>query len=332
MNLEENETTTESMSLGQTLAKARAEQSLSFDDIAARLKLNHTQITKLENDEYQSLGPETFVRGYIKSYSALLGLESEQVLALYDSSDVPEQKRNMKSFSRRTEKEANDNRLMIVSYLMLVIFVGLSAFWWWQTASNGDNSDEISGLTDPLAASNVAATAGTLERSSELNTPARNTPVQNTETIALNAPAVEQQPVTDNPLGEAALEKEVAPSIMPERTAEVASAVVEDNLQEEQSEPITAAAATPSTAGAEQSTVVMFFEEDSWVEIFDATQERVAFGVKKAGYTMTVTGQAPFSVVLGKHQVVSIELDGQPIDISGLPRNRLAKFKLPLAE
>ncbi|MCF6441480.1 DUF4115 domain-containing protein [Pseudoalteromonas luteoviolacea] len=330
MNLEENETKTESMSLGQTLAKARTEQNLSFEDIAARLKLNHTQITKLENDEYQSLGPETFVRGYVKSYSALLGLESEQILALYESSDVPEHKRNMKSFSRRTEKEANDNRLMIVSYLMLVVFVGLSAFWWWQTASNGESSDDVSGLTEPASASSSVAAARTLERSTGLNTQAINAPVQNTDTANLNTPASEQQPLTDDKIAEVVSDNESDSGAIPERTAEVTPVIVEDNSQSVQNEPIVAVES--NATAVEQSTVVMFFEEDSWVEIFDATEERVAFGVKKAGYTMTVTGQAPFSVVLGKHQVVSIELDGQPVDISGLPRNRLAKFKLPLAE
>ncbi|MGB1978361.1 MAG: DUF4115 domain-containing protein, partial [Pseudoalteromonas tetraodonis] len=56
------------------------------------------------------------------------------------------------------------------------------------------------------------------------------------------------------------------------------------------------------------------------------------FGVKKAGYEMTLTGVAPFSVVLGKHDVVRITLNGEPVDISAFPKNRLAKFKLPLAE
>ncbi|AOT07084.1 RodZ domain-containing protein [Pseudoalteromonas luteoviolacea] len=329
MNLEENETKTESISLGQTLANARTEQSLSFDDIAARLKLNHSQITKLENDEYQTLGPETFVRGYIKSYSSLLGLDSESVLALYETPDVPEQKRNMKSFSRRTEKEANDNRLMVVSYLMLIVFVGLSAFWWWQTASKKDSSEEISGLSEAIATQSSSVTP-TSEAS---------------PTKAIEPMVTEQQTVASqkNELSES-FNMEVAPTTesvnsdaqqVTEQQSSSVNPVADEsfNVQIQGSEsPVRSPESQNTLATPSMSQVVMYFEQDSWVEIFDATQERVAFGVKKAGYTMTVTGQAPFSVVLGKHQVVSIELDGQPIDISGLPRNRLAKFKLPLAE
>ena len=47
---------------------------------------------------------------------------------------------------------------------------------------------------------------------------------------------------------------------------------------------------------------------------------------------MTLTGIAPFSVVLGKHDAVNITLNGEAVDLSAFPKNRLAKFKLPLAE
>lgn len=329
MNLEENETTTELLSLGQTLAKARAEQSLSFEDIATRLKLNHSQITKLENDEYQTLGPETFVRGYIKSYSALLGLDSEQILALYQTPDVPEQKRNMKSFSRRTEKEANDNRLMVVSYLVLIVFVGLSLFWWWQTASKPDTSEEISGLNEAIATQNSTA-ALTSEISAAHVSEQANTE-QAIETIT-SQPAEAVTSTADKTPTSASAASDVQQIAEPSSSA--VNTLTNDvvNVPEQNSEVSVQPEPQNASVAPALSKVVMYFEQDSWVEIFDATQERVAFGVKKAGYTMTVTGQAPFSVVLGKHQVVNIELDGQPIDISGLPRNRLAKFKLPLAE
>jgi cytoskeleton protein RodZ len=76
----------------------------------------------------------------------------------------------------------------------------------------------------------------------------------------------------------------------------------------------------------------MHFNEESWVEIHDGKGDKVAFGVKKAGYDMTVSGHLPFSIVLGKHQAVDITLDGEKIDISSFPKNRLAKFNLPLTE
>ncbi|KZN28762.1 hypothetical protein N480_08335 [Pseudoalteromonas luteoviolacea S2607] len=321
MNQEEIETTTETVSLGETLANARAQQNLSLEDVAARLKLNHTQITKLEQDEYHSLGPETFVRGYIKSYSALLGLDSEHILALYETPNVPEQKRNMKSFSRRTEKEANDSRLMIVSYIVVIAFIGLSALWWWQTASTSDTVEEANFIPE--------ATSSTMPSTPKVSEPedqAGHPPVEvKAETTEAAQPASTDLVEVDSaPVEELVETRTQAP---------VQSLVVESESEPQpQTSPATDIASQTAPEETTTSEVVMHFADDSWVEIFDATQERIAFGVKKAGYTMTVNGVAPFFVVLGKHQVVSIELDGQPVDISGLPRNRLAKFNLPLAE
>jgi cytoskeleton protein RodZ len=110
-----------------------------------------------------------------------------------------------------------------------------------------------------------------------------------------------------------------------------------DTLQVAEATPVVQSleSSRPQNSSIERpvlSTIVMQFGEDSWVEVFDATSERVAFGIKKSGYTMTVAGKAPFSVVLAKHQKVSVSLDGEPVDLSYLPKNKLAKFKLPLAE
>ena len=49
-------------------------------------------------------------------------------------------------------------------------------------------------------------------------------------------------------------------------------------------------------------------------EIYDAEGEKIAFGVKKAGYEMSLTGIAPFSVVLGKHDAVNITLNSETVD------------------
>ena len=280
----------EQPSLGQTLAMARQKAGISFAEIETRLKLNHTQITKLEQDDYQSLVPETFVKGYIKNYCNLLGIDANEVLALYQKPQVPVQKRRMQSFSRRTEKEAHDNRLMLVSYIVLAIVLGSSAFWFWQTNNteqpfSGETSEAVT-APETAVAPQASDKAATVEPLAEPNTTELDAAVDKvvSDTVApAAAPAAEPQPNT------------------------------------------TATAATGNT-------VVMHFKQESWVEMFDATQERVAFGVKKAGYTMTVTGKAPFSVVLGKHQAVEVELDGVAITLPEFEKNRLAKFNLPLTE
>ena len=290
MNEISPESTEQQASLGQVLASARKEANLTIEAVADRLKLSPKQITKLEQDDYSALGPITFVKGYIKAYCTLLQLDQAQTLALFETPESVADNKGMQSFSRRTEKEANDSRLMLVSYMILAIVLGSSGFMYWQTTSN--ESDVI-----------VPEVQSIMPQSEELAVKSDDEIV--TETGVATTPEQPSEAVTE----------------VIETDKPVSDAVDAEQLQ------VAETSSAPSL-----NTIVMHFKDDSWVEIFDASSERIAFGVKKAGYTMTVQGVAPFSVVLGRHQQVDVELDGQTVDLSSLPRNRSAKFKLPLTE
>ena len=290
MNEISPESTEQQASLGQVLASARKEANLTIEAVADRLKLSPKQITKLEQDDYSALGPITFVKGYIKAYCTLLQLDQAQTLALFETPESVADNKGMQSFSRRTEKEANDSRLMLVSYMILAIVLGSSGFMYWQTTSN--ESDVI-----------VPEVQSIMPQSEELAVKSDDEKV--TETDVATTPEQPSEAVTE----------------VIETDKPVSDAVDAEQLQ------VAETSSAPSL-----NTIVMHFKDDSWVEIFDASSERIAFGVKKAGYTMTVQGVAPFSVVLGRHQQVDVELDGQTVDLSSLPRNRSAKFKLPLSE
>lgn len=70
------------------------------------------------------------------------------------------------------------------------------------------------------------------------------------------------------------------------------------------------------------------FENDCWVEVYDAFDERIAIGNKNAGYVMTLNAQGPFRVLLGNPDGVSIWVNGNPYDMSDLPKNRVARFEV----
>ena len=121
-------------SVGQLLKAHREQANVSLESLTGPLKLSISQLQRLESDQYQTLGPITFVKGYIKNYCRELHVDSAPILAKLPAPPEPTKPANMQSFSRRTEKEAHDSRLMTVSYLILAIVIGSSAVWWWQNA------------------------------------------------------------------------------------------------------------------------------------------------------------------------------------------------------
>ena len=288
MNEENTQTQSEQPTVGQILKNHREQANVSIATIAAPLKLSELQIKRLENDEFTLLGPITFVKGYIKNYCRELKVDSAPILAMMPAPPEPAKPANMQSFSRRTEKEANDSRLMFFSYLILAIVIGSSALWFWQNATPIEEQTSKINVANSIMSERQAAQPSILQqqRQAEINDESLLESKDTLETSTSSEAVTETAPITSN-----------------------------NESQEDAS-----------------STIVMNFNGESWVEIYDGEGEKIAFGVKKAGYIMTVSGTPPFSVVLGKHDAVDITLNGEPVDVSAFPQNRLAKFTLPLAE
>ena len=70
------------------------------------------------------------------------------------------------------------------------------------------------------------------------------------------------------------------------------------------------------------------FEDSCWINIEDATGERIAIGTKVKGHYTSVHGVPPFTIKLGKPDVVSIWLDGQAREIPYYPKGSIANFEL----
>lgn len=68
---------------GSLLASARKQQNRTVEEIADELNLSVTQIKTIELDQSEGLPEPTYVRGYIRSYAKLLGLDPERVLENY---------------------------------------------------------------------------------------------------------------------------------------------------------------------------------------------------------------------------------------------------------
>ncbi|MBB1339423.1 RodZ domain-containing protein [Pseudoalteromonas sp. SR44-2] len=288
MNEENTQTQSEQPTVGQILKNHREQANVSIATIAAPLKLSELQIKRLENDEFALLGPITFVKGYIKNYCRELKVDSAPILAMMPAPPEPTKPANMQSFSRRTEKEASDSRLMFFSYLILAIVIGSSALWFWQNATPIEEQTSKINVANSIMSERQAAQPSILQQQqqAEINDESLLESKDTLETSTSSEAVTETAPITSN-----------------------------NESQEDVS-----------------STIVMNFNGESWVEIYDGEGEKIAFGVKKAGYIMTVSGTPPFSVVLGKHDAVDITLNGEPVDVSAFPKNRLAKFTLPLAE
>jgi len=68
---------------GSLLSIARLEQKKTIEEVANDLNLSVDQIKKIESDQTEGLPEVTYVRGYIRSYAKLVGLDPEVILKSY---------------------------------------------------------------------------------------------------------------------------------------------------------------------------------------------------------------------------------------------------------
>ena len=78
-----------------------------------------------------------------------------------------------------------------------------------------------------------------------------------------------------------------------------------------------------------EARISLTFTGDCWTEISDATGRRLFFEMGRAGRTVEVTGIAPFAVLLGNVDNVSVLLNGNDYPVStNNPGSRTARLTI----
>lgn len=309
---------------GTLLKNARVGKGLSQEEVASRLNLRLANVQDLETEQFDKNISVTFIRGYLKAYAKLLEVPVEEVLEAYErvNTGSPEPAK-LQSFSRKMSLQANDDRLMLVSYLILGIILALVVVWWFQQ-SDSDILPEIETSVESSVPETEAVSDFTVQQQeaqprgqgdeSANQQPAVSTATDNRADERLSAQdssevAGEDQTQAGEPVSETATETNL---IQPAASAQV-------------SEP-------PSNQIIEAVELVFEFSGECWVNIVDATGEAIAYGVKAEGRVMPISGIPPFEVTLGAPGVVAITYAGDPVDMSGFDKDRTASFTLPLVE
>ena len=73
-------------SIGQYLRRNREERSMSVEEVSRATRIPVGNLERLENDHFDDLPGEVFVRGFLKAYARAVAIPVDDVLARYTSS------------------------------------------------------------------------------------------------------------------------------------------------------------------------------------------------------------------------------------------------------
>ena len=329
MNTEATQDTTEAKLPGERLREARERLGLTQQTIAERLCLKITTVRDIEDGTTPADLAPTFLRGYIRSYAKLVHLPEDELLPSVDKQAIPKtiSVSPMQSFSLKKSRKKRDGWLMTITWLVVLVVLGLTGAWWWQ--NHQAQQAEINSMVDH-ASSIQAQTEGQSVPLMENGT------AQETATPG-SAPAPASTPVDLSATGT--------------ETPSTPSSVSTPSAAPSSQSPSHANAAQPQTAGnvllgagavapaagtvAEANPVsaahalVMTFTADCWLEVTDASGKKLFSGMQRNGGTLNLDGQSPYKLKIGAPAAVQIQFQGKPVDLSRFVRsNQVARLTL----
>ena len=73
-------------SVGRYLREQREAKGMSREEVSRSTRVPVSSVERIENDQFDELPGEVFVRGFLKSYARAVGVPQEEVLARYTAS------------------------------------------------------------------------------------------------------------------------------------------------------------------------------------------------------------------------------------------------------
>lgn len=73
-------------SIGQQLRRERELRQVSLEEMSQNTRIPLKMLHRIEEDRFDELPGEVFARGFLRSYTRALGLDSEPVIEQYDGS------------------------------------------------------------------------------------------------------------------------------------------------------------------------------------------------------------------------------------------------------
>lgn len=286
-----NETDYLSFRPGQRLKKARELRGLTPEQVAGELHLSPRFVMAIEADDYKQLPEPAFVRGYMRLYAQLVKLSADDIAGKFDQCYAAD--------AETPEPDARPrNPIQIlgdiarprlrIGRLLSLASVGLTVML----------------LLGFLFWNGFGShrMEGSREPAAPVPAMAVNAPLPVTTPVAVTAAV----PAAAASAGMTILPSPTEPAVLPA--------------------PVAAVPAPPALPAAPDTLLITLVAE-SWVSVRDARQLLVS-GLKRGGQTLTLKGEAPFTVSVGNAPAVTLSMNGKPVDLQPYTRGAVASFTL----
>ncbi|MFC0308149.1 RodZ domain-containing protein [Gallibacterium trehalosifermentans] len=317
-----------SVNLGQQLRSAREKLGLTIEDVATKTNLKIAVLTQFENNEFTiSHIPATFVRGYLRSYLKFLKLPAELIQT---QAAFGEEVKNDLNKNHRTKNSVNryvshHHWLRPLSWIVVIVIIGMTVLWWWQDHQRSANERE-SFVEEHTTTENVSTSNNLPEQVqlSQIEADSTNNSIEqqnNVEAEQITSDNFTTTSITEN--------KGSDNNISYPNTSTEALTTEMNKIDSATAANLTTKNSTvaPTADVILNNLKIEITGENCWLSVKDKNRKTLAEREYRQGEILDLTGEPPYSLIIGAPQNVKIIYQGQdvPLKIDG----RVAKLTLP---
>lgn len=320
--------------IGEMLASARQAKGMTTVEIADKLKLTSRQIEALEAEEFDKLPAAVFVRGFIRNYARLVGLDAEQLLATLGATQGATE--TITAPSEGVTISASPLKRWVIylagGFSLFLLLVALLYQW----LSEGEQAYVVDQATQaaapspqeaptpsapPAAIQPAPAPTPTLFPEPVVRSGASSTPAE--LPAPMSAPAATPVPAPARLPSPA--QAPVVPAV-PNAAAVTAPPNPYLSGTAAQAPEVDHASRSAKPPGA-LSTLRFTSSDESWVQVVDGAGKRGSQLITR-GSAASFTGTPPFKIVVGNAASVKLQYNDHGIDLSPYIGDKVARLTL----
>lgn len=293
--------------VGQRLRAAREKAGRTVEDLSKQLRIAPGLIADIESDRIAESVPAVYARSYLRAYARAVGLPESLAESVVPTETIVPELVSVKPMRRAGLLSKLGNNML---YIALTLLIAGPVFWGALEASRFQT--QAPARLTPL---DVAASPGATPSSGPSPVPLE-TPKSSLPEARDPAPAAAVAPTTASLAGPVA--GPVAKPAMP--AAELTPA-------DEPHRPV-AASMAPVPHGDGGHHVTLSLNQQSWVEIRGADNQRIEYAMLPAGTVRSYQIAGRAELLIGNARNAQITVDDKSVDLAPFVQGNVAKLEL----
>jgi len=317
------------------LAAARRLQNLSVEDVARQLKLSVNQIKALEAGDFEKLPGPVFVRGFLRNYSRLLGLNPEEIMRSVASEvPAPSPGAELPPSKEIPFPPAKSSRWSKYALATLILAGALIAYELYLEGPSlmlmkPEALTHLAKTTQVAPEQSVAPAPVSVETTQRASESVSGPSMQETSAVVQDSDAATEGTASGQSESQATPESQTAPEVR--ATPESQSAPETEAIPEAKATPdeqVVSNADAAKPAAPVEHEVRLRFDKVSWVEIRDRFGKVIFSQLNMPGTEHSLYGEPPLSLVIGNAHAVRVMYDDNPVDLRQYTKVDVARLTL----